>query len=234
MKRLTALCLLALPLIALGAAPPPAKPTPGPLASCALIRDGDRTVGSGVQIERGGKAYILTCAHVVADWHVTRTARYGDLAYTETYVKTAQAVVLDGEREVKKSCQIRWYDAKRDVALLEPDCDCSLVPARLPAAVKLKAGDDLVFCGGGVEDWCLGKSWLARRKDGHLLIGAGILWFGNSGSGVWRGGELVGIASALYNSGHYRLAVAIDLETINASLRDHDASEDIKARTQAD
>jgi hypothetical protein len=100
----------------------------------------------------------------------------------------------------------------------------------------------VLFCGSGILDYNLSKSYVSKVAEGEFYLAASTGWFGHSGSGVYKrtGGaqkgckgckaceaqktsyELVGVLVAAFRDGNFRLAIAVDLATLKAFLKEYD------------
>jgi hypothetical protein len=186
------------------------------------------SIGSGVQVSLGGKAYVLTAAHVVSD-HVTVTRRVmGDHTHVTRIYRDVTVVTARDGKETERVCKIVHFDKKRDVALLEPVCAKGMTPVTLDRRLKVGPGDTVYFCGAGIIDFNLVKTYVSRAlpKKGLVAFATSAGWFGHSGSGLFAessccGGRtytLVGLVHAAFCKGEYRLALAVDRDTIDKSL----------------
>jgi hypothetical protein len=182
------------------------------------------SIGSGVQVSIGGKAYVLTAAHVVSDHYKVYKDRSGDEEALIRQRRDVTVVTSKDGKETERACKVVHYDKKRDVALLEPVCAKGMTPVTLDRRLKVGPGDTVYFCGAGVIDWNLVKTYVSRNlpQRGLVAFATSAGWFGHSGSGVFapdgKGFALVGIVHAAFVKGDYRLALAVDRDTIDKSL----------------
>jgi hypothetical protein len=186
------------------------------------------SIGSGVQVSIDNKTYVLTAAHVLTGHYKAYKDRSGDEEALVRQRRDVTVVTALGGKETERVCKVVHFDRKRDVALLEPVCAKGMTPVTLDRRLKVGPGDTVYFCGAGVIDWNLVKTYVSRTlpKKGLVAFATSAGWFGHSGSGLFAessccGGRtftLVGLVHAAFCKGEYRLALAVDRDTIDKSL----------------
>jgi hypothetical protein len=185
-------------------------------------QDEQNACGSGTLIDIGGKQYVLTAGHVVADLLSTATESYKDASGVEK-TKTVQkwkTAYLYKETAGGKAlweADVVWFsdveeNGGHDLALLLPRKDIGIKSAKL-ATCKLEEGQDAWYIGtpAGLHQ-SLEKTIVNQVDhmwgDNPYTMVNGNGWFGNSGGGMFvydgkdyvLAGVVVRLASRTYRS----------------------------------